>query len=111
MLSNGRLEPAAAKSPVFINIGRGSIIDEESIVEALDSGWISHAVLDVAPKEPLDPDSKLWDHPKVTITPHIAGGSVLTEIHPFITEAFVTNIRLAEAGKEMKRVVSYEKGY
>ncbi|EEC06545.1 2-hydroxyacid dehydrogenase, putative [Ixodes scapularis] len=52
--------------PVLINIGRGTIISEESIIEALNNGWISGAILDVFPKEPLPVDSPLWSQPNGT---------------------------------------------
>ena len=54
----------------FINVGRGDVIDEKSLVFALKEGWISGAVLDVVETEPLPQDSELWDMPGVTITPH-----------------------------------------
>ena len=54
------------KSPVFINIGRGDIISEEDILEALDKNWLSSAILDVFDPEPLRSESKLWKHPQVT---------------------------------------------
>lgn len=50
---------------VFINVGRGSVIQIESILEALEKKWIAGAVLDVFEEEPLKPDSPLWDMPNV----------------------------------------------
>lgn len=66
MLSGDVLKICAEKRPVFINVGRGSIIDEASLLQALEKGWISAAILDVFPVEPLPTSSALWDHPKVT---------------------------------------------
>ena len=50
----------------FVNIGRGNVIKEDEIVEALDNGWLRGAALDVFNIEPLPADCKLWEHPKVT---------------------------------------------
>ncbi len=57
---------------VFINIGRGEIVRETDLIEALDAGRLKAAILDVAETEPLPEDSPLWTHPRVTITPHVA---------------------------------------
>ncbi|XP_075246233.1 glyoxylate/hydroxypyruvate reductase A-like isoform X2 [Convolutriloba macropyga] len=111
LLSGNTLEAASQKSPVFINIGRGSIIDDDSIIKALDSKWISQAVLDVTDPEPLPKESKLWSHPRVTITPHISGGPLIDETYPYITEAFIRNLNLLKEDKPMCMVVDYTKGY
>lgn len=50
---------------MFINIGRGDVITEEDLIKALDSDWISAAILDVFVPEPLPSNSRLWLHPKV----------------------------------------------
>ena len=62
-------------SAVFLNIGRGDAVSSETVLKALDEGEVSHAVLDVLEQEPLPPDSPLWSHEKVTITPHVSGHS------------------------------------
>ena len=63
------------KTAVFLNIGRGTAVDEETLLGALDNGEIEHAILDVTPIEPLPKESRLWSHEKVTLTPHVSGGS------------------------------------
>lgn len=73
LLSGSVLESGKDSHPVFINIGRGDIIDEKSLIHALNQGWISGAVLDVFETEPLPRESPLWSIPNVVITPHIAG--------------------------------------
>ena len=57
----------------LINIGRGEHLIEEELIQALNSGQIGNAILDVAVVEPLPEESELWTHPKVMVTPHIAG--------------------------------------
>ncbi len=60
---------------VFINIARGSIVDQSELVDALQEGQIRGAVLDVFDTEPLGQESPLWDLSNVVLTPHLAGGS------------------------------------
>ena len=63
------------KTAIFLNIGRGTAVDEATLVNALDNDEIEHAILDVTPIEPLPKESRLWSHEKVTLTPHVSGGS------------------------------------
>ena len=66
-----RMKPSA----LLINVTRGKIVDEPSLLRALKEGLIGGAGLDVTPEEPLPQDSPLWDMPNVIVTPHVAGGS------------------------------------
>lgn len=56
----------------LINFARGPIVDVEALISSLDSGHISHAILDVFDQEPLDSGSPLWRHPQITVLPHIS---------------------------------------
>ncbi|MBL0888010.1 phosphoglycerate dehydrogenase [Myceligenerans sp. I2] len=58
----------------FVNAGRGSTVDETALVDALRSGRLAGAALDVMETEPLPADSPLWDCPNLVLTPHVAGG-------------------------------------
>lgn len=58
----------------FVNAGRGSTVDEAALVDALRSGRLAGAALDVMQTEPLPADSPLWDCPGLVLTPHVAGG-------------------------------------
>ena len=60
------------KDSIIINPGRGLLINDDDLLDSLNSGHIGHATLDVFSKEPLAPTHPYWKHPKVTVTPHIA---------------------------------------
>ena len=72
----GTVELAALpEGAVLINIGRGALVDEEALVDALESGRLGGAFLDVFAHEPLPPESPLWDRPDVVVSPHSASTS------------------------------------
>jgi glyoxylate/hydroxypyruvate reductase A len=64
------------RGAAIINVSRGSVVNDEDLLSALDSAHLSGAVLDVFDCEPLPPHSPLWSHPKVMVTPHIAALAV-----------------------------------
>ncbi len=98
------------KPSVFlVNIARGSVIDEAALVEALRSGAIAGAGLDVFETEPLPADSPLWDMPNVFISPHISGASPAYS-HRF-TDLLLDNLARYRAGQPLLNVVSLERGY
>ncbi|SDC04817.1 Phosphoglycerate dehydrogenase [Pelagirhabdus alkalitolerans] len=61
---------------VFLNMGRGDAVEASVLIDALNSGEIEHAILDVTPIEPLPSDHEFWDHQSITLTPHVSGKSV-----------------------------------
>jgi phosphoglycerate dehydrogenase-like enzyme len=103
----GRDVLAACRGAVLMNAGRGAVVDEASIPEAIERGWLSAAVLDVFETEPLPKDSSLWDNPCVMISPHISG---LTTPEGAVT-GFVETLEEIERGKTPNRVVDRDRGY
>ncbi len=91
----------------LINAGRGGHQVEDDILEALASGQLAGATLDVFRTEPLPADSPFWAHPKVTLTPHIA--SVTQQVSAI--EHVVANIRRIEAGEAPLNTVDRDMGY
>jgi len=108
-LTTDMLSYCSTRSPVLLNMGRGSIISEHTVLEGLTNGTLRHAVLDVFATEPLPPTSPLWSHPKVTITPH---NSALTPPEAFMP-VFTANYRKYVDGERslMQYIVNVERGY
>lgn len=96
--------PAGA---TFINAGRGGQVVEADLLAALDSGHISEVTLDVFQMEPLPENSPFWDHPKVTVTPHIAAFSDPRAL----VEQVVENIRRDQSGEPLINTVDADRGY
>ena len=69
-MANADFFAAMKPDALFMNLGRGALVDEPALLAALDKGRPGHASLDVTAVEPLPGDSPLWTHPKVTLTPH-----------------------------------------
>lgn len=72
-LVNANRLSSMKKGASVINFARGPIIDTSALIEHLDRGHLDHAVLDVFDQEPLPVQSPLWEHPRVTVLPHISG--------------------------------------
>lgn len=90
-----------------INVARGQHLVEDDLVEALDSGHLAGATLDVFREEPLPRSSPLWTNPKVLVTPHVASYSVPATA----ADGVVANIRRALAGEPLRHQVDRAKGY
>ena len=96
-------------SAYLVNVTRGEVMVEEDLAEALEAGGIAGAALDVAPREPLPPDSRLWSLPNVVMTPHTAGASQFRA--PRNIDRFVGNIRRFLDGERLAGVIDKELGY
>lgn len=106
---NARAFAAMKPDSVLINVSRGEIVDGDAMLEALESGHLRAAGLDVTPHEPLPPDSPLWDHPHVVITPHVAGASPLRGDR--IVQRFKRNLDRFLMDEPLEGVIDKAKGY
>lgn len=103
----GLIDPMLMKEGAFlVNIGRGATVRADRLLEAIRVGRIQ-AALDVFPNEPLPPDHPLWALPGVTVTPHISGPSVPTEV----AEYFAANCRRFMGGHTPVGLVDRQRGY
>jgi phosphoglycerate dehydrogenase-like enzyme len=102
-----RLLAALPPRAVFVNPGRGSVVDEDALAEALRAGRLAGAILDVFNQEPLPPDHVFWRTPNVVITSHTAALSVPEDIAP----VFIRNYLRWLAGEPLEYQVDFEAGY
>lgn len=84
---------------VLVNVGRGGVVDEPALIQALEQNLLAGAVLDVAATEPPPPDSALWSFPNVLLSPHTAGLSLRENER--ILALFSDNLRRYLAGDEL----------
>ena len=91
----------------IVNVGRGGHLVERDLLDALDEGAVSAAIVDVMTQEPPPPDHPFWDHPRILMTPHMAantdaesGGLALLE-----------NIRRYRRGEPMQGIIRRDLGY
>jgi phosphoglycerate dehydrogenase-like enzyme len=92
---------------VFVNPGRGSVVDEAALAAALRESRLAGAVLDVFQEEPLPPSHEFWRTPNILITSHTAGLSHPEDIAP----VFVDNYRRLLRGEPLRHQVDFERGY
>src|SRR5262249_4666082 len=90
---------AMKRGAAFYNVGRGDTVDQAALREALRSGHLAAAYLDVTSPAPSPPDAPIWMPPSCFITPHIAGG-VQDELLRLVKH-FVTNFRRFTSGESL----------
>lgn len=95
------------RGAVLLNAGRGAVVDEQVIPEALDAGWLRGAALDVFATEPLPASSPLWNDARVLVSPHISG---LTTVDG-AADGFLECVESLERGVWPKWVVDRARGY
>jgi len=95
------------KGSYVVNIGRGGHLIEDDLMAALKSNHIAGAMLDVFNDEPLPASHPFWSHPRVVVTPHIAGVTVASEAEAQVIE----NVRRMECGEPPVGVVDRKRGY
>lgn len=93
----------------FYNVGRGGTVDQDALIEALESGHIAAAGLDVMTPEPLNADSPLWEMKNVILTGHTAGDS--PKSHQRMKDLIVEQLRRYQAGEQLLNVVDLTAGY
>jgi phosphoglycerate dehydrogenase-like enzyme len=91
---------------IVVNVARGDVVDEPALIDALRSGRLRGAALDVFAEEPLPPDSPLWDLPNVLVSPHSA--STLAAENGRIVDLFCDNLRRYLAGEPLLNVLDKE---
>jgi phosphoglycerate dehydrogenase-like enzyme len=111
--TDGLLGPAEFQAmrqgAFYINISRGPVAQEAALVDALRSGRLAGAGLDVFAVEPLPPEHSLWTLPNVVISPHYSGETVNNSALP--AQRFTRNLRNWLAGRELEGAVNLDLGY
>lgn len=93
------------KGAYIINVGRGTAVNQEDLLEAIRADHIGGAALDVTAPEPLPSDSPLWDEPRIVLTPHVAGNFFLQETFERMIRISVRNLHAYLEGSELKNLV------
>lgn len=84
---------------IFISVGRGTVVDQEALLQSLDSDRLRYAILDVTDPEPLPASHPLWHHPRVLISPHTAALSDNED--ELIVELFLKNLDRIKSGERL----------
>lgn len=94
---------------LFCNVGRGSLVDEAALIDALERGHLGAAALDVASVEPLPPDHPLWDAPNVMLSPHAAASpaALFQNLHVLFRDNLARYLR----GEPLQNAVDLARGY
>ena len=108
MIDAGRLA-LLPRGAILINMARGGLVVENDLADAIESGHLAGAGVDVTEIEPLPPTSRLWDLPNVIITPHV-GGQSATRIDD-MTSFFCDNLARYQTGRPLRNLVVKELGF
>jgi phosphoglycerate dehydrogenase-like enzyme len=100
---------AMRRGALFVNVARGSLVDEDALIDALRSGHLRAAAIDVAREEPLPSGSPLWDAPNLAISPHSSASA--DRYLERVGDLFYDNLARYAAGRELRNVVDLEHGY
>ena len=102
----GLLPPDAG----VVNIGRGGLLEQDALCDALESGALSGAVLDVFDPEPVPPGHRLWTTPNLVMTPHVSSDDHLA-YNARSLDIFLANVAAFEAGQPMPNLFDVSRGY
>ena len=95
------------KGSMLVNVGRGKHVVTDDLIAALDSGHLRYAALDAHNPEPLPPESPLWDHPSVTVMPHVARRPTVAQL----VAEIAANINSIESGGPLLQEIDKTAGY
>ena len=110
-LMNEEMFAAINPGAYLVNVGRGSVIDEHALIEALNAGKLAGAALDVLETEPPLQDSPLWDMPNLILTPHVAGNLTMEHTRKLNTEMFCEDLARYAKGEPLLHRVDRRRGY
>lgn len=96
---------------IVINVGRGTAVEQAPLIEALNSGRLAGAALDVMDPEPLPKDDPLWDARNIILTPHVSGNMTLGYTCDRNVELFCADLRNYAAGRPLAGLVDRKRGY
>lgn len=96
---------------IVINVGRGTAVEQAPLIEALNSGRLAGAALDVMDPEPLPKDDPLWDARNIILTPHVSGNMTLGYTCDRNVELFCTDLKNYAAGRPLAGLVDRARGY
>ena len=91
---------------VLLSAGRGTVLDQDALVETMGAGRLWGAALDVTEPEPLPADSPLWDIPNLLLTPHVAGGMRLESTRKNCIVLALDNLRRYQNGDPLRNLVA-----
>ncbi len=106
-LLNRQLFAAMRRGASLVNLARGAHLVEQDLLQALDAGQLGHAVLDAFAEEPLPAGHPFWQHPQVTLLPHVAA---LTDMRS-AAEAVAANVQALARGEPLSHLVDRQRGY
>jgi glyoxylate/hydroxypyruvate reductase A len=104
---NHELFAMLPRGAALVNVGRGPHLVDADLLEALDTGQLSRAILDVTDPEPLPPEHPFWAHPRVFVTPHVASMTQPESAAPILLE----NLRRHQRGDPLQGLVDRSRGY
>lgn len=99
------------REAIVVNVGRGSAVDQEALMEALNGGRLAAAALDVVTPEPLPPEHPLWSTRNLLLTPHISGNMSLGYTCDRNIEMFCRDLDNYAAGRPLEQLVDRRRGY
>lgn len=99
------------ESAILVNVGRGSAIDQDALMDELNAGRLAGAALDVMTPEPLPADHPLWTTKNLLITPHVAGNMTLGYTCSKTVSMFCDDLENYAEGRPLKHLVDLKRGY